>query len=235
MAIKPTDAVIGRDVAVEITAYTGGALPSLKFWATAPNTEVEIIESTNQELSVSRAGKKAIVMLKAGGNTNAEIKAAIVEDPGTAALFFLIEVTDPTISIVNAVTITFDTEEKERLTCKNVNTTPEGESVDTTNLNSRGYMETAEESGVHQLKFSSSECILLNDGFASTMLFHAKANRLHATLFVVWGSDSVNRTEFNGRFDVNEFNTAHDYAQTGAYNVTFASSGRYTWRIIPNG
>ena len=235
MAIKPTDAVIGRDVAVEITAYTGGMLPSIKFWATAPNTEVETIETTNQEISVTRSGKKAVVMLSAGGSTSLEVKEALEEDPSTAALFFLIEVADGTINITGETTVTFTTEEKERLTCKNVNTTPEGESVDTTNLNSRGYMETAEESGVHQLKFSSSECILINDGFASTMLFHAKANRLHATLFVVWGSDSVNRTEFNGRFDVNEFNTSHDYAQTGAYNVTFASSGRYTWRIIPNG
>ena len=235
MAIKPTDAVIGRDVAVEVTAYTGGALPSLKFWATAPNTTVEIIESTNQEISVSRSGKKAIVRLKQGGNTNAEIKAAIVANPSALALFFLIQVTDPTISIVNAVIITFDTEEKERLTCKNVNTNPEGESVDITNLNSGGFMETAEESGVHQLKFSSSECILLNDGFVSAMMLHAKAWRLHVSLFVVWGEDSVTRNEFNGRFDVNEFNTAHDYAQTGAYNITLASSGQYTWQVIPNG
>ena len=235
MTIEPTDAAIGRDIAVEVTAFTGGMLPALKFWATAPNTEVETIESINPEISVSRSGKKVIVMLADGGNTVLEVKKAILAEVQSSALFFMIEIGDPTVNITGASTITFDTEEKERLTCKNVGTAPEGQPVDITNMTSGGFMETAEESGVHQLKFNSSECILLHKGFVSAMLLHASSWRLHVSLFVIWGQESVTRTEFRGRFDVNEFSIAHDYAQTGAYNVAFASSGLYTKEIISNG
>ena len=235
MTIQPTDAAIGRDVAVEVTAYTSGMLPSLKFWATDTNTVVETLATTSNDISVSRAGKKLIIRLPAGGASPVEVKNAITANTPASALFFMIETGDPTVNIVAPATLAFDTEEKERLTCKNVNTNPEGDPVDITNLNSGGFMETAEESGVHQLKFGSSECILLNKGFASALLLHAKSWRLHVSLFVVWGQDSVQRTEFRGRFDVNEFSVAHNYDQTGAYNLGVGSTGLYTKDIIPNG
>ena len=234
MAIQPTNAEIGRDFAIEISAFTGGMLPSLKFWATDPNTTVETVVSTDTTVSVTRGDKKLVIRLPNGGAAPQEIKDAIIADPDATALFFRIDAGDPTVTINSASTITCDTEEKERLTARNVTTNPEGEPVDTTNLNSGNFMESAEESGVHQLKFTTSECILVKHGFTSDMLFHAKAYRLHVSLFVVSGSSSVRRTEFTGRFDVSEFSVSHNYDQTGAYNLTVGSSGPYKRESIAN-